>query len=383
MNECCTNLLDTPTSLPPFITFLQSLLSNPESNASLVQDLETGCIIGIVEINQYRIQISEKDQLQEVIICKTGSNEMFVLSEKCRHGRLIEDFSSHFQLVVDGIVQKENGDKIKGLQTQDGIVAGYCSCYNCVSDIIFYEGYIWDGRFVCFGKFYYPFSADRMNIENETAPPFIIEDKFDRRDQHEQRNANRWLGYEGSIWNGQKWGTGIDYSQENPNHSFLWLFDKPTTERDELNYPWIKTTCKSLQVYKQIDYSFSRLSFQSMLSVLRVIIIQSTCIAFLDKMEVNSLPNLQTLCLSYPRSCSFENSINSVERILTIETNPSCRIVNCPSLKSIEIGDHIFSHGMLLEIENVDALESIVIGKGCFRSAPTFCLKGKKETNCD
>ena len=54
----------------------------------------------------------------------------------------------------------------------------------------------------------------------------------------------------------------------------------------------------------------------------------------------------------------------------------SCRIVNCPKLKSIKIGDKSFSNYHSFELSNLPSLQSIDIGWGCFECTPLFSLTG-------
>ena len=46
-----------------------------------------------------------------------------------------------------------------------------------------------------------------------------------------------------------------------------------------------------------------------------------------------------------------------------------CRITNCPNLRQLEIGDRSFEDFKLFELSNLNSLQSIEIGKGCFRSS--------------
>ena len=57
-------------------------------------------------------------------------------------------------------------------------------------------------------------------------------------------------------------------------------------------------------------------------------------------------------------------------------TDGSCRIVNCPKLKSIQIGGYSFSDYYSFELSNLPSLHSIDIGENCFRYAPSFSLTG-------
>ena len=54
----------------------------------------------------------------------------------------------------------------------------------------------------------------------------------------------------------------------------------------------------------------------------------------------------------------------------------SCRIVNCPKLKSIQIGIKSFSDYHSFELNNLPSLQSIDMGGNCILYAPSFSLTG-------
>ena len=54
----------------------------------------------------------------------------------------------------------------------------------------------------------------------------------------------------------------------------------------------------------------------------------------------------------------------------------SYRIVNCPKLKSIQIGYGSFQDYHSFELNNLPSLQSIDIGEWCFYYAPSFSLTG-------
>ena len=54
----------------------------------------------------------------------------------------------------------------------------------------------------------------------------------------------------------------------------------------------------------------------------------------------------------------------------------SCQIVNCPKLKSIQIGQYSFNDYHSFELNNLPSLQSIDMGKWCFNWAPSFSLTG-------
>ena len=54
----------------------------------------------------------------------------------------------------------------------------------------------------------------------------------------------------------------------------------------------------------------------------------------------------------------------------------SYRIVNCPKLKSIQIGYESFMDYHSFELSNLPSLQSIDMGNSCFWFAPSFSLTG-------
>ena len=59
-----------------------------------------------------------------------------------------------------------------------------------------------------------------------------------------------------------------------------------------------------------------------------------------------------------------------------VRSDGSYRIVNCPKLKSIQIGYDSFHDYHLFELNNLPSLQSIHIGAWCFFLAPSFSLTG-------
>ena len=54
-----------------------------------------------------------------------------------------------------------------------------------------------------------------------------------------------------------------------------------------------------------------------------------------------------------------------------------CRIANCPNLTQLEIGYYSFKYFNKFELSNVNSLQSIQFGGGCFRYAENCILKGE------
>ena len=75
----------------------------------------------------------------------------------------------------------------------------------------------------------------------------------------------------------------------------------------------------------------------------------------------------------------FSLSINDEEK-----DDGICRIVNCPNLRQLEIGDNSFEDFKSFELSNLNSIQSIKFGNSCFYYAD-FSLKGEwkgmKERN--
>ena len=54
-----------------------------------------------------------------------------------------------------------------------------------------------------------------------------------------------------------------------------------------------------------------------------------------------------------------------------------CRITNCPNLHQLDIGDECFEDFKSFELSDLNSIQSIKFGKGCFVFADVFSLKGE------
>ena len=54
-----------------------------------------------------------------------------------------------------------------------------------------------------------------------------------------------------------------------------------------------------------------------------------------------------------------------------------CRIMNCPNLRQLEIGDHSFEYFKSFELSNLNSLQSINFGERCFHYTEEISLKGE------
>ena len=104
----------------------------------------------------------------------------------------------------------------------------------------------------------------------------------------------------------------------------------------------------------------------SWLARLKRIVIGNECFGKVRVVELNGLSELESVVIGQH---SFR--ISDEER-----SDGSYRVVNCPKLKSIQIGHWSFSDYNSFELNNLPSLQSIGIGVECFRYAPSFSLTG-------
>ena len=100
--------------------------------------------------------------------------------------------------------------------------------------------------------------------------------------------------------------------------------------------------------------------------VLKSIVIGDNCFGKVRVLDLNGLSELESVVIGQQ---SFR--IGSSKR-----SDGSYRIVNCPKLKSIQIGYESFRDYHSFEQSNLPSLQSIYIGSYCFKYAPSFSLAG-------
>lgn len=103
------------------------------------------------------------------------------------------------------------------------------------------------------------------------------------------------------------------------------------------------------------------------------IVIEYGSLSGLRSIELNGLSELESIQIGL---YCFTRVTQWDRREKTIPSDGSCRILNCPKLKSIVINDYSFSDYLLFEMANCPSLQSIKMGDSCFRFALSFSLVG-------
>ena len=100
--------------------------------------------------------------------------------------------------------------------------------------------------------------------------------------------------------------------------------------------------------------------------VLNRIVIGDNCFGKVRVFDLDGLSELESVVIGQQ---SFK--ISSSER-----SDGDYRIVNCPKLEMIQIGDYSFEDYHSFELRNLPSLQSIVLGDQCFNRVPLFSLTG-------
>ena len=101
-------------------------------------------------------------------------------------------------------------------------------------------------------------------------------------------------------------------------------------------------------------------------TVLKRIAIGDWCFGKVRVFELDGLGELERVVIGQQ---SFRFGYNE-------RSDGSYRIVNCPKLKSIQIGYESFRDYHSFELNNLPSLQSIDIGENCFYWTPSFSLTG-------
>ena len=101
---------------------------------------------------------------------------------------------------------------------------------------------------------------------------------------------------------------------------------------------------------------------------LKHLVIGSFCFGFVSTLKLTGLNELESVVIGMNSFVEDKNSYGGL-------SEGSFYLKNCPKLKSLKIGRYSFNGYTVIEIEDVDALESIEIGdlndeSGNFGSAP-------------
>ena len=105
--------------------------------------------------------------------------------------------------------------------------------------------------------------------------------------------------------------------------------------------------------------------------VLKRIEIGGGCFGKVRVFDLNGLSELESVVIG-----TWSFTMNTNEPWKSERTDGSCKIVNCPKLKSIQINGYSLGDYHSFELNNLPSLQSIDMGGYCFYYAPSFSLTG-------
>ena len=121
------------------------------------------------------------------------------------------------------------------------------------------------------------------------------------------------------------------------------------------------------------DSSVTELKLSGLVQLKRIVI-GDECFGKARVFELNGLRELESVVIG-KESFTYAKTDDDIRYHVT-RTDGVYRIVNCPKLKSIQIGDYSFGDYHSFELNNLPSLQSIDIGEHCFFYAPLFSLTG-------
>ena len=105
--------------------------------------------------------------------------------------------------------------------------------------------------------------------------------------------------------------------------------------------------------------------------VLKSIVIGGNCFGKVRVFELDGLSELESVMIGEK---SFTHAKTFCDIWCIRRSDGSYRIVNCPKLKSIQIGNESFWDYHSFELNNLPSLQSIDLGEWCFYWTPSFSL---------
>ena len=218
----------------------------------------------------------------------------------------------------------EDGDRWEG-DVLNGKPCGWGVLYN-KDNFVMYEGFRVDDLNVCYGRSYY---ADVSRIE-----------------------------YEGEICEGLRWGEGTQYDRNGDVvYEGKWVNDEH--DYKVVTVQFFEPFHSLIEQLVVSDYNCNREETTvfdlSVMPSLKSLKVGNKCFIRVKEVRIVGLKELESVVIG--EKCFTRYEVR--------ESNPNHHfyLKNCPKLKSLKIGSLSFCDYTVCEIENVDALEVIKIGK--------------------
>ena len=300
-----------------------------DDSSLFVSDIATGRVHGISQLNRKYSSVDWSNGDYHVVIVDLDSKEMILYtSDEWTVARHTKD-------VIDLDV---SGRRWEG-SVKDGKPFGFGVLYD-EEGRKEYEGFMLDGFKAGFGRRFF-------NVINR-------------------------LEYDGCFCYDQRFGKGTLYNRNGIiEYSGLWKNDDPYSP--QFDDRTVDNHTESINIPNSSFNEVESFILPSFLHSLKHILIGNDCFGKVRLVELNGLNKLESVEIGM-ESVTITKSVNF--RKTGERKDGLFRIVNCPKLNSIQIGDWSFCDYHSFEFKSLPSLQSIQMGVRCFYWAPSFSLTG-------
>ena len=300
-----------------------TVMKEKNDDSIMEYDIETGREYGVWKKEEKCYAIKRSDEENQVVVTDLKTHEMRVYDG--------DDWKESEQDGVGCIDLNVNGKRWEG-GVKDGKPFGYGELFDEEGKKE-YEGFMVDGVKNCKGIEYY---SDIGKVE-----------------------------YKGSFCDDKRFGRGVLYDRNGiVEYNGLWKNDMVYSSYS--NDSTIDNLTESVTIGDCLFNNREHFIPSYYMHSLKRIVIGNECFGKVRVFELDGLNELESVLIGG----------NSFRIDIYIRMDGSYRIVNCPKLKSIQIGYHSFEDYHSFELNNLPSLQSIDIGRECFLWAPSFSLTG-------
>ena len=309
---------------------LNTLMKEKNDDSMMEYDIETGREHGVWKKEEKCYAIKRGDEENRVVVTDLKTHEMRVYDG--------DEWKENEQDGVGCIDLNVNGKRWEG-GVKNGKPFGYGELFDEEGKKE-YEGFMVDGAKMGYGIEYY---NDIERIE-----------------------------YEGCFYDGKRFGRGVLYDRNGiMEYNGLWKNDEPYSPNS--NDSTIDNHTESVTIGDGLFNNREPFIRSFYMHSLKRIVIGNECFGKVRVFELNGLDELESVVIGKE---SFTYAKTKEEIWNSKRTDGSYRIVNCPKLKSIQIGQYSFNDYHSFELNNLPSLQSIDMGSECFPNAPSFSLTG-------
>ena len=331
---------DTSVSENNSLLTVESILSTLETSSGLsrfstddsqiVFDMEKGLQYGILKRND------------TYFVAEWSSNENRVIAADLNKRRL-EVYENKILMnahdILGAIDLDANGRRWEG-GLRNGKPFGYGVLFS-EEGRKEYDGFMFDGMKICYGVEYCN-DVDRVN-------------------------------YKGSYYFNSRFGNGILYNRNGGvDYSGLWWNDEPYSPHVEGRI--IDDHTESTAIPNDSFNMSNSFSLNSFFHSLQRIVIGDSCFGMVRVFELDGLSELENVVIRN-KSFTYAKTDDAIQYLGT-RADGSYRIVNCPKLQSIKIGNNSFSDYCSFALQALPFLQSIDVGNYCFYNTLSFSLTG-------